>query len=163
MAFQVWGQEQTTTQVAAMLTAAGAWFSSVEIANASGVYGRQYRDGDLTALREVEELLEAGTTNGRRLLTRVTPERICRIYEEPASGETDLLLDERGRLHLATGPELEEGVLPTGRWVRMGMIPASTGSVTEVAPVFIERAEYGVSEGRYTVMEPRSASPWEVY
>lgn len=160
LAFRVWGEEETTTQVETILDEAGVWFSSVEIVDASGVTGRQYRDAGLTAQTEAEELLEAGTDNGLRLLARVTPERIAQIYEEPEAGETDLQLDAAGRLRLATGPVLEAGVLPAGKWIRMAMMPTSAGAATDVAPVMIERAEYAPGEGRYTMLEPRSAGPW---
>jgi hypothetical protein len=102
---------------------------------------------------EVEELLAAGTSAGRRLLASVTPERVVRIHAEPEPRSLDAMLGMDGRLRLPLGA-LDEGQLPAGQWLQLAAEAKGLG------PLFIERAQYTPGVG-YTVLEPRSSAPWE--
>ncbi len=150
MPFEVWGKRETTQQVKDI---AGYVLVGVAADTASGVYARQWRNGEQTVRQEAEELLAAGTSTGRRLLAQVSPERVGRIYAEPDAGGIDLQLGMDGRLRLALGA-IDEGQLPAGQWVQLEADAQALG------PLFIERAEYTPGTG-YTVLEPRSSAPWE--
>ncbi len=150
MPFEVWGQRETTLQIQDM---AGYVLPKTTVDSPSGVYARQWRAGEQTVRQEVEELLAAGTSAGRRLLAQVSPEQVVRIYAEPDAGYLSLLLDTDGRLHLPLGA-LDEGQLPAGQWVQL------TEEAKGLGPLFIERAQYTPGTG-YSVLEPRSSAPWE--
>lgn len=80
MPFEIWGKRETTLQIQDMLSYV---FPAVSIETASGVYARQWRNGEQTVRAEVEELLAAGTSSERRLLAQMTADKVVRIYAEP--------------------------------------------------------------------------------
>ncbi len=167
MPYELWGREETSAQVRAMVLAAGDELAGVLVEAESGVYSHQYRDGEQRARDEIEELLAVGDANGRRLLATVLPERVVRLYAEPDASSLDLMLRADGTLRppLAGGtvtPAVgwDEGVLPAGRWVQPAGLPAAPGAAAGLERVFVERAEYAPGQG-YTVIEPRSSAPWE--
>ncbi len=65
------------------MASCGEFLQGVIIENASGITTNPYKNGDSTALYELESLLLTGTSNSRRLLCEVTQNRYLRIYEEP--------------------------------------------------------------------------------
>ncbi len=150
MPFEIWGKRETTQQIRDMVSSI---FPAVSIETASGVYSRQWRSGDQTVRQEVEELLAAGTSSGRRLLAQVTSDKVVRIYAEPEASSLSWQLGMDGRLFLPLGA-LDEGQLPAGQWVQL--VEEAKG----LGPLFIERAQYTPGTG-YSVLEPRSSAPWE--
>ena len=104
---------------------------------------------------ELEALLDSGTSNQRRLLAEVTPERILRIYEQPAAAET-LLMAADGTLQTLTGGAWGPGKLPHGRWI--GLLDED-----DEAPFFCERAEVDCQSGQYSALEPEGAgNAWQM-
>ena len=152
MPFEVWGKRETTLQIQDMVSSV---FPAVSIETASGVYSRQWRNGEQTVRAEAEELLAAGTSTGRRLLAQVTPDKVVRIYAEPDASSLSWQLGMDGRLFLPLGA-LDEGQLPAGQWVQL------TEEAKGLGPLFIERAQYTPGQG-YSVLEPRSSAPWEAW
>ena len=150
MPFEIWGQRETTLQIENMLSYV---FSAISIETASGIIAREWRNGEQTVQKEVEELLATGTTGGRRLLAQMTPDRVVRVYAEPDASSSSWQLDTDGRLFLPLGA-LDEGQLPAGEWVQL------TEEAKDLGPLFIQRAEYTPGTG-YTILEPRSSAPWE--
>jgi hypothetical protein len=158
MPFQIWAKRQTTDQISDMYTAANQFCVALDVQIASGRYSRQYRDGDLDARQEMETLLNAGKSGGRRLLAQVSADRVLRIYEEPAfvEGTTQIFTDD-GDLVDASGQPSEPGVLPAGRWIALPDEPP------DEAGVLIEKAEYDAAQGRYTQLMPKGAvDPFDV-
>lgn len=159
MPFQVWAHRETTNQISDMLTTAGQFFTVQDIQLASGIFSRQYRDSDQTAQAELETLLKAGKTSGRRLLANVTPDRVVHILEEPVydSASSPLLNESMQVLNTDGVTPWEPGKLPAGMWLTL------TNELPDDADVFIERAEYDALNGSYTALEPKgAASPWDV-
>lgn len=152
MPFEVWGKRETTAQIGDMV---GSVLPTVIIEAPSAIYAHQWRAGDNTVRQEVEELLAAGTSSGRRLLADVSPERVVRIFAEPDPAQLDAMLTLEGRLRLPLGA-LDEGQLPAGQWVQL------EDDTQALGPLFIERAEYTPGTG-YSVLEPRSSAPWEAW
>ncbi len=152
--FRVMGAWETTVQIRQIVADAGPFLTGVDIVNASGVYSNQYRNGETLALDELEDLLDSGTSNQRRLLAEVTPERILRIYEQPAANE-DLLITSDGSLLNLVGGDWAPGKLPHGRWIGL--------ADDDEEPFFCERAEVDCATGRYSALEPENAgSAWQV-
>lgn len=159
MPFQVWAHRETTNQISDMLTTAGQFFAAQDIQIASGIYSRQYRNSDQTAQAELETLLKAGKSSGRRLLASVTPDRVVHVLEEPTyDSASSPLLNESMQILNADGvTPWEPGKLPAGLWLTL------TNELPDDSDVFIERAEYDAINGAYTALEPKgAASPWDV-
>jgi hypothetical protein len=163
MPFRVYSASSTGAQIQAMITAAGQWFAGLDVQNVSSVTSKTYRYGDQTAKEEAEALMASGPSGGTRYLSKVTPERFVVLYSEPVSGGLDWMLDANGRVLLPTGLPVEEGVLPTARWLKLEMIPAGSAAVTSVGPVFVERAEFDAELGKVSAIELRSVAPWETW
>jgi hypothetical protein len=163
MPFVVWGQEQTTDQLETLISNAGGLCSGADVADASGVYSRQYRDGESLALDEAEDLLAAGTSSGGRLLAEVRPSREVKFYAAPSSsGVMDWTMYADGRLMGPGDARVEPGLLPAGQWLRLGDLPGQLDEVAPLSPVFIERATYSTSDESIR-WEPEGApDPWSV-
>lgn len=156
---------ETTAQIVDIVREAGEFLTGVDILDPSGLYLLEVRDGDTNAQEELEQLLQHGTTGGRRLLCEVTRERVLRVYEEPAPGARDLLLRSDGSLRDYLDAPLPAGACPVGRWARLvDVIPATvnTSVLADPSRVFIERLEWDCARGRFGVIEPRGASAFEV-
>jgi hypothetical protein len=159
MPFQIWSQRETTAQIGDILTAAGQFVVAQDIQVASGRYSRQYRDADQSALAELEPLLKAGVSGGRRLLASVTPDRVVHIYQEPTynADVAPVLNGNNEMMDVSGASPWEPGKLPSGQWVTL------TDELPDDAAVFIERAEYDATTGKYTALETRGApNPWDV-
>jgi hypothetical protein len=115
----------TDVQIAAIL-AAGEFVTSVTVETASGVSTSQYRKGDKTALEELAELLETGTTAGRAYQCEIDEARNVRVIEAPASTDIAYRRTADGRV-LSLADELLDGYrIEAGRWVELkDVIPAS--------------------------------------
>lgn len=158
--FQVAGVQETTTQIGDMVTGAGQFLTGTVVEDASGVQSPQYRDGDTTALTEVEALLRAGTTNGRRMLAQVTPDRTLRLYEEPefSASAPQYLINSQGRLFDRWGNPTLDHTCPVGGWCQLkDVIPPTldTSKMADATRFFIERSEYDVASMKLSV-EARS-------
>jgi len=157
MPFQIWAHRETTTQISDMLTTAGQFLVGQDIQIASGLSSRQYRNADQTALAEIETLLKAGVSGGRRLLANVTPDRIVQVYQEPTyNADSAPLIDEDNQLLTPFGSPYETGALPFGRWITL------TNELPDEAGVFIERVEYDATSGEYTFTAKGAPDPWDV-
>lgn len=149
LAFRVWGDEDTITQIARLLTDYGQFFAARDlVATASGVRTNQYIDNDQTALEEIEKLLELGTSTGQRLLAKVTPERVVRIWAEPAALEPLARLRADRQIAHAGGGVRPAGQLPAGEWLAVrsqAAVALATGAV------FVDEAEYNTEQDELTL------------
>ncbi len=115
----------------------------------SGITHSTYRDGENTALYEINELLELGTSNNRRLLARVRKDKTVEIYEQPASTSYGRM-DKNGDIYGASGGRLLKETCPVAYWMDMGgIIPdgALIGYLSSKVLTFIEESEYTVETG----------------
>lgn len=163
MPFQVWGHRQTSDQINDMLTYADQFFDDIDIQDASLIYSRQYRDQDQSAQDEIETLMKAGISSGKRLLASVTPDRVVHVYDEPVYSDASGLLANDGSLRDVTGGEWPSGKLPHGTWLTLTGVPANVDAFSGISPVFIDRAEFDCSSGKFSALEPKGAvNPWDV-
>jgi len=140
------GLIETSTQISSLVTAYGQFLTGTDILNASGVYKASLLEGDTTALPEINALMRLGTTNGRRMLSRVTRGRRVELYEEPASSVVDYRMDTDGILWTAGGALVEPWRPPVGQWVRTNSIlpeTVDTSRMIDPALQFIEALEWG--------------------
>ena len=152
MNFKVIGKISTTDQITNLITNVGEFIVSTTIQDASGVTSDPNRDGDTTALKELIKLLEAGTTNDRRLLAPISINRIMTVKQEPLPQSIDgsYKLDSDGRLLGANDQLVPETDCVVGEWAYLKDVIPNTVDVTLVAtpsPFFIEEAEYTPRNG----------------
>lgn len=148
---------ETTTQIATIVAEVGEFFTGADIVDASGVSSSEYRDGDSTALAEIEAMLYG-------LTATVTRERILRVEAEPSSGNDDWLLLPGGRFATRLNATPEPGQAIFG-WTQLrGVIPASAnlGYMAAPSPFFIEENEYDAERDEYRWRERGQPSAWEL-
>lgn len=155
----------TTTQISDAVTAEGEFVTAADIDTASGISSSQYRDGDSTALSEIKELLQMGTSAGGRLLATVTTGRRLRVYAEPTSGSDDYSIDSEGLLYNQYNQLVDPHTCPVAFWARLSDVVSETASLSLIAkpsPVFIQRTEYNVARKRLMFEAREAESTWNV-
>lgn len=160
MSFRILGAELTTTQVDRIYDSVGQFFSSIDVADSSGVYSNQYREGDKTAKAEIDDLLSGGTSTANRMLATVTPDGALKIYAQPAAGESDIVLHSTGKVGWPSGGLITNGWLPVGRWIQLADIPRGVDALASLANIFIERADY--RDGNLQIEPAGMPTPWDV-
>lgn len=155
---------ETSQQARSLATAYGQFLSGVDLDIASGVTFESYRDGDATALYEIEELLTMGTVNARRMLATVERSRRLRIYEEPTSG-SPYYRTRDNRLTTAYGDPVRKEFCPVGCWVRLrDVIPSSVeiGNAVDPTLSFWDECEYDVKNDRLTPTPRGTVNPFDL-
>lgn len=149
MPFRVWADEDTMAQIARLLTDYGQFFWGYDLATAaSGVRTNQYLDNDQSAREEIEKLLELGTSTGQRLLAKVTPERVVRIWAEPGAVEPMARLRRDRKITHSGGGVRPAGQLPVGEWLA---VRSQAAVALSEGAVFVDEAEYNVESGELTL------------
>ena len=154
----------TSTQVSTILTAEGQFFDGVDLEIASGINTNIFRDGDATALYEVQQLLEMGTSSYLRMLASVTPTRRVVVKEEPAYSIQPYLINANGEWLDNYGVSLRKELCPVGIWIRMkDTIPASVTSnfLADPSYAFVEENEYIVDTDELNHIARGAPDPWE--
>ena len=145
------GAEDTITQVQRIITDCGQYFAGSDLVQSSS--SRQtnpYRDGDSSGLYEANKLLDLGTSTGQRLLAIVTQDSIVRISAQPdvSTATLDQVDPRTGKLIGRAGNELDAGVLPVGRWVRLVGVPDYVNDMLRISPMYVAGAEWDCIENR---------------
>ena len=159
MLFKVVGELSTTGQISSLNTNVGEFITGTDIVNASGIDTSPFRDGDSTAMRELLELLESGTTNDRRLLADITINRRMTVYEEIAQQSLDnaFKINADGELFDEDDREIEPTECTVAKWCYLlGVIPdtADVSKLASPSPFFIEESEY-ISGRGYRILRVR--------
>lgn len=168
MLFQLYDNVKvlTSTQVLNILTTYGQFFGVVESEVNSGVTSESYRDGDGTAHFEVEQLLQHGTTNKRRMLAKVDSGRRCTIYEEPANTPVNYYrIYADGTMEDPYGAPLRDELATCGVYARLvDAIPPSvdTTILGNAFIRFVEETEYDVEAGRLQYTARDDLDPFTV-
>jgi hypothetical protein len=150
------------TQHIAEIAANAEFLVGSEILALSGVYTSPLQDGSRKGDEVVADLLAVGTANNRRLLAFVTPERILRVYEEPAGTRANVKvsLTRKGDLRDRRGQPLNFN--PSGCWCEVADIVMPDGAVSNPSLFFIESAEYDAASDRWSFTPRSNANPWQV-
>jgi hypothetical protein len=137
----------TTQQIRSMLTNYGQHLRNIHMEIDSGIATESYRNGDSDYQYEIEELLDMGTANSRRMLARVDQDLDVRIYEEPID-TGNYTLGSDGHFYYYGEPIADE-LCPVGFWAQLGdVLPFSldTSTLSGSASFFVEKAEYNAVE-----------------
>jgi hypothetical protein len=146
LSLRIYGQRETTAQVADIVAGVGDWLVGCEVREAdssarSSLRTRYYRaETDAqTALSEIKGLLEFGTAGGARLLAHVTVDRVLFVEQQKSSAQPGCKW-AAGELRDRFGLRLPAGWLPVGEWVAFDASDA-------FPPAFLEAAEFDVASG----------------
>lgn len=153
MAFRLQGKKENTGQVTDIVTATGEFGSVVDVVKQSGRDCWQWRDGYLRALDEVMKLLEAGATDGGRLLATVGADKRVRIFAQmPAADALYLYGSDRKLRTKVGGGEAEPGRLLAGSWIEVD------SPVHGRQSVYVAGSEY-TADGGWS-WTPAGANDW---
>lgn len=152
--FIVVGFRTLLTQVVDMITAAGQFISGIDNDASTTLYSNPYRDGDSTALDEIEGLLLDGA--GGRILMDVGEGRRVHLYNEPTT--TEIVIRANGTLETRLGERIPKHMAPVGVWAELKDILPSGEPTT----VFIEGWDYDVQGDRLTPTIRGERDMWDV-
>jgi hypothetical protein len=139
------GNVSDTTQITAIVTAAGQFIAGTIIEDGSGLTSDDGRDGSQTALYYVNQILNAGTSHFRPLLSTVDRNKYLHIWErdkEPPEGTPKFSLTKDGGLVTPTDDIVPPEWCISGAWVQVKDVPISAKSTMSLHSVFVQRAEY---------------------
>jgi hypothetical protein len=167
MLFSVNGALQTTDQISAIVTAnANGMILGTVVTDASGIYTPPYRAGDTEGLREIEQLLDAGTSDGTRLLARVRSDRYVEVYKEPTASTTnDIYVRPDGKLVTWRGQLVDKPSLLPGQWCRLVLddrAESELGLLGNVSPCFIDEVEYVAATDEIRIRTREKSEPWDI-
>lgn len=152
MLFRIYVDELTDTaqQIQNHLVSYGQFFRNIFVDAPSGIRTESFRNGDTTALTEVEGLLDYGTSNFRRLLARVNLDRTVEVWEAPDEPTTSLIeMRDDGELYYRTGAAAGRSFNPVGLWASLDPINdnvSQSGVSTGTNNSFILYAEWDEKE-----------------
>ncbi len=153
VSYQMTMVQESTTQISTLIGSA-AFIVGAQVEVSSGNYRDAWRDGSMTMAAVLQELLEAGSSNNRRLLAWVTHDRYLRVFEEPAGSRTaaTVIVDREGRFWNAARTPLTKA--PVGEWCRVldAMLPETN---PDPLLVFIERIQLDCETGFWQNPDPR--------
>lgn len=119
----------------------------------SGLLTLPYRDGSETCLQVVQDLQSKGTSNNRRLLSRVNPQRQLIVYEEPLpTSDVAYRLRSDGLLYTMSGQPIPSHTCPVGQYATvddlvLAQVPANQ--------VFIDEVEYRPKDDTFRIVRTR--------
>lgn len=157
-----------TAQINNIISTIGSDFGfllGTDIVDAITATSSEYQDGDRTALEIVEEMLFTGNpplfphVAWQRMLATVTQDRRVRIFQEPASGRTNLRYHLDGRVTDVWGNAVRQA--PVGQWCDVEL-PHAAMPAYAPGSFFIARAEYLARSGRWRVEPWGAPSPWDL-
>jgi len=154
--FQLYANEliETTQQIQNYFTQYGEYLSRIRMDVRSGIYSESYRSGDTTVYDELKAHLETGTTNYRRILSRINVDRTVDIWEQADESETPQIeYRTDGRIYYLAGTEVESGFDPVGKWISVIPITKSSSyfsAINGMNNYFVDACEWD-SEGKPSI------------
>jgi hypothetical protein len=167
MPFRLIGEIKSTAQLAKALEVVPAFNNNLVLVD-SGVMVRQYIADPKIVLDEITDMLDAGTVDGKRLVATVMQDRsvVVDVQEEASYGSQNLLLDDDGRLHTATGSLLTPGQLVYGQYVDVEslLLFNSVGIRSTRGPaIYIKESTYSAQDDALNLMSEGAQSPFDAF
>jgi hypothetical protein len=107
----------TGTQLFTIAESGSQFFIRIS-APSTGVLTSPYRERNQDCLQEVQALMTLGTSNQRRILARVTPERQLEFYEQPDPTIPLIYVDGEYHFYTMHGTVLEPYIPPIGQFAQ---------------------------------------------
>ncbi len=167
MQFRLYSDDiiETSQQISTLVANYGQFLAGIRIDNQSGLYTASARDGNGNAYYEITELMKMGTSNYRRLLTKIDEYRRMILYEEPALPQLPNLILRDGSLRDAFDTEIRKEICPVGIWARFKDIIPGSVDISKLANptmMFIDEAEYDPSADRLSLTPRGFIDPFQI-
>jgi hypothetical protein len=137
---------ETSQQIQNYLIQHGEVFRGVRLDVRSGIFTESFRNGDTIVHAELKAHQESGTSNYRRILSRVNLDRTVDVWEQPAEpSRPDLEYRMDGKIYYLAGSEIEPGYDPVGKWVSVIPITKSSSyfsAINGMNNYFIDACEW---------------------
>lgn len=151
--FKVAGVVETTTQIASIISGVGEFVTTTTINDASGLRVVPYQDGTLTAQQVILNLLEYGTSAGKRMLCKVSSARSLVVFKEPDYGTTlDLLYNESDDLLNFDQSPAAIHRCPYGVWIKDGDQEFSSN---DEKYIFVDESEYNAINHTWKIVRSK--------
>jgi hypothetical protein len=173
MPFRLIGEIHSTEQLRKALAVVPSFANNLILAD-SGLGVRQFRDEPRPALDEIGEMLDAGTSDGKRLVASVLRDQgggssgagsvVVDVQEEASYPSHNLILGADGRLHTASGSNLQPGQLIYGQYVDVEslMLLNSVGIRSARGPsIYIQESTYSAADDALNLMSEGAISPFD--
>lgn len=137
-------------QIYALSNEYGQFITGFDYDAYASVTSNPTRDGDRTALVEINALLKMGNSSGKRLLATVSRDRRLQIRAEPANTTIGAQIDRLGYLYDTTGRKATPYNPPYGVWCQLrDVLPSSVDTSRMINPTlqFIEAVEWSANMG----------------
>jgi hypothetical protein len=166
MPFRVIGEIDSTEQLEKAIAAVDDFDDSL-IQVDSDVPIRQYSVDERTAMDVMDEMLDAGTSTGERLVAWITRDGVVVVGTEDIAGFGDVLpvLGADGKLRFGNGGYYPPGRLIFGTKIDMeNLLLYDSMSVRGLRGrgVYIQSSEYSVEEDVLTVQSEGAVDPFRV-
>ncbi len=155
VAFQIWRVIESSSMISSIISGLGTGIVDVSAVAGSGVYTKTQRPERQTARALIEQLLEQGTSNHRRMIATTLRSRHIVIQEEPVCDLNDPVIRDDGKLYYANGQMFGAGVMPVGRWVQLETL-APADILASMSPFFVDAASYDFDADTWT-LTPKGA------
>lgn len=165
--FKVVGTMAITNQIETIVQDCGQFLLGTDIKVASSIKTNLWRDGEKTAYKEIQELIDSGTGSGLSIMVTVTPERILRITEEPDQNDKTKMyyIDSNRYIYNSAGVRVDESRPPYGVWVTLKDVIPTTVNMAHVqnpTKFFIESIEYMPEQAQLTPKARELDDPWKL-
>ena len=165
MPFRVIGEIDSTEQLEKALAVVDD-FDGVLMQVDSNIPVRQYSEDERSALEEMEEMLDAGTSTGDRLVAWVTSDGtvIVRAEEIAGYGDVPLLLGADGRLKFGNGNYCPPGRLVFGQRIEMESLLLLDGMgvrASRSSSVYVQSSTYEASTDILNIESEGALDPWK--
>lgn len=148
---QVNNQVLGGTQIQQLVSTYGQFITAqvFEVSASSTPALASYRDGDTDARAEVVALMQAGTTNDRRIVCLVDQSRRAIWSEEPASSVLAYRVMRDGLILDESGAPLPLSRPPYGGWALFGDVPATADAslILDVTRQYVRGVEWTPEDG----------------
>lgn len=153
--FRLWAVEDTGVLAETLLSATVGAPLTVQTGFVSGIKGFPTMDARAWAGDELERLLAAGSSTGRRVLVDVSPAFALRLYEQPVANVANMPIVRsvggRVQLYDAAGSPWPAGILPAGLWVELADIDSDLAAIGGLSPAFVDEATYDPRANSWTI------------
>jgi len=142
----------TGDQIVDIASSCNQFFEKV-LSFSTGVLSSPYRINGVDGLKEIQDLMNLGTSRQRLVLAKVTPERHLIFYEQPDPDQPDIYIDAHSRFFTKQCVPIPSYLPPVGRFARLAATTRFNlpWDRNRLPACFILRADYFPQTGRVVV------------